>query len=74
MEKLSNSLNNFINLMDQNIRGVQVRIIKALKIVSKSYNYILIRFQIGCYSVALVSLTIALRKVRPVSYPFIKLL
>lgn len=35
MERLSNNVNHFINVMDQNIRGVQVRNAKVLKITSK---------------------------------------
>lgn len=45
MDQVSNVFNGFTNLMDQNIRGVQL----------------------GCYSVALVGLTVAMRKVRPFS-------
>ncbi|KAJ8926054.1 hypothetical protein NQ315_009909 [Exocentrus adspersus] len=45
MDQVSTALNGFANVMDQNIRGVQL----------------------GCYSVALAGLTIAVRKVRPFS-------
>ncbi|XP_018569964.1 uncharacterized protein LOC108909968 isoform X2 [Anoplophora glabripennis] len=45
MDQVSNVFNGFTNIMDQNIRGVQL----------------------GCYSVALVGLTVAMRKVRPFS-------
>ncbi|KAJ8940753.1 hypothetical protein NQ314_010615 [Rhamnusium bicolor] len=45
MDKVSNLFNGFTNLMDQNIRGVQI----------------------GCYSIAFVGLTVALRKVKPFS-------
>ncbi|KAJ8973522.1 hypothetical protein NQ317_014247 [Molorchus minor] len=45
MDQISSTFISFTNLMDQNIRGVQI----------------------GCYSVACIGLTVALRKVRPFS-------
>lgn len=63
MDQVSNIFNGFTNLMDQNIRGVQVGRVCLYFITDVK----VICFQLGCYSVALVGLTVAIRKVRPVS-------
>lgn len=62
MEKITNYFNRFSDIMEQNIRGVHVCKHLFQKLIS---NVVL---QITCYSVALVGLTIAVRKVRPVSF------
>lgn len=64
MEKVTNYFNRFTDVMEQNIRGVHVCRQLFVKIFCN------ITLQITCYSVALVSLTIAVRKVRPVSHFF----
>lgn len=61
MEKVTSYFNHFTDLMEQNIRGVHV----CKHVLTKLFNSVV--FQITCYSVALVGLTIAVRKVRPVS-------
>lgn len=61
MEKVTTYLNRFTDIMEQNIRGVHV----CKQLIAKLFSNIAL--QITCYSVALVGLTIAVRKVRPVS-------
>lgn len=65
MDQISDTLNKFANLVEKDIKGVHV---SSINNTNQYDNFLLMdMFQIGCYSVALIGLTVAIRKVRPVS-------
>lgn len=63
MEKINGYLSSLVDLMEQNSRGVHV---SEHLLYHKSISFVFVT-QIACYSVALLGLTVAVRKVRPVS-------
>lgn len=68
MEKVTNAVNRLTNFMEQDIKAVHVSIFDNVVNDNIFDNEQFCLFlQIGCYSIALIGLTVAIRKVRPVS-------